>query len=333
MRVFISYRRDDTAGRAGRLFDLLVARLGQGNVFQDVAVMTPGADFTRQVQAAIASSDAVLVVIGPDWLTLGATGGGRKLDEPGDYVRGEIGAALSADVPVVPVLVGNAEMPAGDDLPDELRPLVHRHAVRLRDDSWHQDVEELLRRLDREEATARSHRPWLVAGAAIGLIVLGVLVWVWADRDGGGDGDDGDSSTSEPAPCVRPGDSWESIELAADPTAEGPDGTGRAFHLTVEDARFRPQGSDERIVVTLRLENTTAPGPDSGFSITLTDIKGLSVDDVSFGPPTCFNASPRQLDAGTAAELLVGFDGSYDPGSSIVLETNIADLDVTVADG
>ena len=295
--------------------------------------MTPGADFTQQVEAAIASSDAVLVVIGPEWLTLGTSGGARKLDDPGDYVRGEIGAALSAGVPVVPVLVGNAEMPQGSDLPDELRPLVHRHAVRLRDDSWHQDVDELVRRLDHERATARSRR-WLVVGTAVVLVVLGLLgalAWVWLGR---GDGDDdAESNASETSPCVRPGASWEAIELAADPTAEGRDASGRSFHLMVEDARFRAQESGERIVVVVRVENTSPAGEDAGFYITLTDIQGLYVDDVSMGPPVCFSASPLQLDAGTAAEVLVGFDGAFEAGSSMVLDTSIADLDVTVADG
>jgi hypothetical protein len=341
MRVFISYRRDDTAGRAGRLFDLLVVRLGQGNVFQDVAVMTPGADFTQQVEAAIASSDAVLVVIGPEWLTLGTSGGVRKLDEPGDYVRGEIGAALSAGVPVVPVLVGNAEMPQGSDLPDDLRPLVHRHAVRLRDDSFHQDVDELVRRLDHERATARSGRSWVVGTAVVLVVlvvlaVLGALAWLWfGDGDGNGDGDDDAEPTAAETtpPCVRPGASWESIELGDDPTAEGTDHIGRSFHLTVEDARFRDQGAGERIAVDLRVENTSPDGEDAGFYITLTDIQGLYVDDVSMGPPVCFSASPLQLDPGTAAEVLVAFDGSFEPGSTMVLDTSIADLDVTVTEG
>ncbi len=64
MRIFISYRRDDTAGRAGRLFDVLVSRLGGRNVFQDVAAIAPGVDFTQRVADAIAKSDSALVVIG-----------------------------------------------------------------------------------------------------------------------------------------------------------------------------------------------------------------------------------------------------------------------------
>jgi hypothetical protein len=143
MRMFISYRRDDTAGRAGRLFDVLVSRLGARNVFQDVAVIAPGTDFMQHVADAIGTCDAALVVIGSEWLTIRGADGRPRLNEPDDYVRAEIRAALSAEVPVVPVLVGQAQLPAAGDLPDELRPLVNRQAARIRDDSWHQDVDAL----------------------------------------------------------------------------------------------------------------------------------------------------------------------------------------------
>lgn len=122
MKIFISYRRDDTAGRAGRLFDVLVARFGARNVFQDVAAIAPGMDFAEQVDEAIAQSDAVLVVIGSEWLTIRGPYGTRRLDEPDDYVRREIGAALAAGVRVVPVLVDGALLPTPDDLPEAARP-------------------------------------------------------------------------------------------------------------------------------------------------------------------------------------------------------------------
>ena len=92
-------------GRAGRLFDVLVTRFGARNVFQDVAAIEPGTDFTQRVDDAIAQSDAALVVIGSDWLTMRGPDGTPRLDEPDDYVRREVGAALAADVRVVPVLV------------------------------------------------------------------------------------------------------------------------------------------------------------------------------------------------------------------------------------
>ena len=194
MKIFISYRRDDTAGRAGRLFDLLATRFGARNVFQDVTAIEPGTDFTQRVDEAIAQCDATLVVIGSDWLSMSGPDGTRRLDEPDDYVRREVGAALAAGVRVVPVLVDRAELPAPEDLPEALRPLAQRQAVALRDATWHQDVDALVRRLEGEELidTPRRRglgRRWpLVAGAA-GLLAVAVLVgWtvLGDDDDNGG---------------------------------------------------------------------------------------------------------------------------------------------------
>ena len=176
MKIFISYRRDDTAGRAGRLFDLLATRFGARNVFQDVTAIEPGTDFTQRVDEAIAQCDATLVVIGSDWLTMSGPDGTRRLDESDDYVRREVGAALAAGVRVVPVLVDRAELPAPEDLPEVLRPLAQRQAVALRDATWHQDVDALVRRLEGEELIDAPRRRWpLVAGAA-GVLAVAVLV-------------------------------------------------------------------------------------------------------------------------------------------------------------
>ena len=95
MKIFLSYRRDDTGGRAGRLFDVLVARFGAQNVFQDVSSAAPGFDFTERVEQAIATSDAVLVVIGPSWLDSATADGRRRIDQPDDFVRHEVGSALA----------------------------------------------------------------------------------------------------------------------------------------------------------------------------------------------------------------------------------------------
>ena len=164
MKIFISYRRDDTAGRAGRLFDLLATRFGARNVFQDVTAIEPGTDFTQRVDEAIAQCDATLVVIGSDWLSMSGPDGTRRLDEPDDYVRREVGAALAAGVRVVPVLVDRAELPAPEDLPEALRPLAQRQAVALRDATWHRDVDALVRGLEGEELLDTPRRRGLGVG-------------------------------------------------------------------------------------------------------------------------------------------------------------------------
>jgi hypothetical protein len=171
----------------------------------------------------------------------------------------------------------------------------------------------------------------VVAGVVVVVVILGLVGWVWAGRDRGGG--DGDASPADPGPCPRPGDSWQPIELTADPTSELTDAVGRSFELTVEDARYRARGSDVQIVVALSLYNTTPPEEDGAFYVGAGDFGEMFVDEASIGPRTCFSASPQNVDTGVSSELLVGFNGAYEPGSSLVIETTIADRDVTVADG
>src|SRR6476620_936107 len=126
MRVFVSYRRDDTAGRAGRLGDSLSTRLGTGNVFQDVGSIAPGVDFEAAILGALADTDATIVVIGPDWATLEGPDALPRLRERVYYLGQEVAAALTSGQPVVPVRVGGGRLPATDELPDELAPLLRR---------------------------------------------------------------------------------------------------------------------------------------------------------------------------------------------------------------
>ncbi len=57
-KIFISYRRDDSSGHTGRIFDRLEGRFGQGQVFMDVDTIRPGPDFVEMVQQAVGSCDA-----------------------------------------------------------------------------------------------------------------------------------------------------------------------------------------------------------------------------------------------------------------------------------
>jgi predicted ATPase len=143
-RLFLSYRREDSGGHAGRLADHLLDRFGNGSVFTDVESIEAGADFTEEIDAAILGCDAVLVVIGPTWVDTPASSGARRLDEPSDFVRREIQTALASDARVIPVLVGGARMPAESDLPPPIAPLAHRHAVELLDRRWRVDVDGLI---------------------------------------------------------------------------------------------------------------------------------------------------------------------------------------------
>ncbi len=120
-KIFISYRRNDSATSAGRLYDRLEGHFGQDQVFMDIDTIRPGLNFVEVVQQAIADSDGLIAVIGQEWLTASDGTGGRRLDQPDDLVRLEIATALERGIRVVPVLLQGAEMPRGIDLPEGLK--------------------------------------------------------------------------------------------------------------------------------------------------------------------------------------------------------------------
>ena len=168
--IFISYRREDTGGHAGRLFDRLTARFGDDPVFMDVQDIRPGQNFQTSIDETLARCDCVVVVIGPRWLSTVR----ERAALPEDFVRYEIAAALQRGIPVIPVLVGGARMPTAADLPDDLRPLSRRHAVEIRDERFEDDVQRLAEAV-REASGAvvrhgRGRGLWL--RAALGLALL-----------------------------------------------------------------------------------------------------------------------------------------------------------------
>lgn len=143
-RIFISYRRADTTGYAGRLADSLDAYFGKDRIFRDVGSIEPGADFTEGIAQSLRQAGACIVLIGPRWL-VSEDGGKPRLHDPDDYVAGEIAAALESRRPVIPVLVEGATMPRADDLPKRLSELARRNAVTITDERWHSDVTRLAR--------------------------------------------------------------------------------------------------------------------------------------------------------------------------------------------
>jgi hypothetical protein len=144
--VFVSYRRDDSQGFAGRLTDDLADVLGPDRVFRDIEIPV-GSDFSDVLHRAIAASDALLVVIGRHWAAQGERGHGARLFEPTDWVRTEIEAALAQRKQVIPVLVGGAAMPPAAALPDSIARLSRLQAATLSDRRWDADIGELAERL------------------------------------------------------------------------------------------------------------------------------------------------------------------------------------------
>src|ERR1700743_3894585 len=141
--VFISYRREDSSGYAGRLFDILSVEFGEKNTYMDIDTIKGGDDFASVIGQKIGVSDVLVAVIGDRWLTVKEESGTRRLDNPRDFVRIEIAQALQRGIRVIPVLVAGAVMPPARDLPDDLRALCERQAVDIRDSHFHQDAQQL----------------------------------------------------------------------------------------------------------------------------------------------------------------------------------------------
>ncbi len=149
-RVFISYRRDDSPGHSGRLYDALSGRYGPDQVYMDLdTVNTPlGGDYRARIRETVRSCKLLVAVIGRRWLTLADAHGRRRIDLDGDLVRQEIAAALELGIPVVPALVQGAEMPNPTELPESLAGLPDREAIELSDGRWHYDLGRLMVRID-----------------------------------------------------------------------------------------------------------------------------------------------------------------------------------------
>ncbi len=138
--IFISYRRDDTEGEAGRLFDDLTRSFGERSVFMDVDGINPGMDFRKAIDENVASCGVLLAMIGPTWSTIQNNAGERRLDDANDFVRLEIASALARNIAVIPVLVHNAKMPRPDELPENLKDLAFRNSVEITHARWNSDV-------------------------------------------------------------------------------------------------------------------------------------------------------------------------------------------------
>jgi TIR domain-containing protein len=223
--IFVSYRRTDAPAHAGRIYERLVERFGKDNVYKDLDSTAPGADFAEVINEKIAGCDALVAVIGREWLSTTRRWHGRRLlEDPHDWVRREIAAALERNIRVVPVLVEGARMPSADDLPEDVKMLARRHAVELSETAWTPQLGQLIDSLaaappptaltgdalapvsasphpPRRERTAL---PRLRAAAAA-LIVCGLPIGIAIVLVDGGDNDHGAGAGSEKAALTEPG--------------------------------------------------------------------------------------------------------------------------------
>jgi hypothetical protein len=147
-RIFISYRREDSAGYAGRLYDRLSQHFGSDQIFMDIDTIKPGVDFVEVIEEAVGSCDVLIALIGKQWLTITDARGQQRLNDPTDFVRLEIKAALDRNIRVIPALIRGAAMPRSQALPEGLKSLARRNAIEISDTRFHQDVDRLISELE-----------------------------------------------------------------------------------------------------------------------------------------------------------------------------------------
>ena len=323
MRVFVSYRRDDAGGYAGRLTDALLQRLGPESVFQDVTAISPGQDYTVAIDRALADSDAALVVIGPGWLTAVTPQGTRRLLEADDYVHLELARALERDIRVIPVLVGGARMPEAAELPDDLQGLAQRQALEMHNEAWHHDIDGLVRSLRGEPAVpANRRRRWLVAGTVlIALLGLGAGAWfLWGPGTGAQTG-----PAAAIAPCAQPASKvWNRIPLNKNPTAVDREYPGNPLIFTVKEAHWRAHNGKWQVILATTVENAAQQTLYVGDY----QYKSLVVAQREFNV-TCFSPTSDSVDPGIVDDELVGFDVKCKPTGLIQLVLDSGRISVT----
>ena len=183
-RIFISYRREDSAGHAGRLIDRLRRDFGSDSVFIDVDNIHLGHDFKQELEKAVALCNVMIVVIGKMWLDCqDPITGTRRIDSKEDWVRFETVEALNRRIPVVPVLVQGAKIPKKKKLPEDLQALSDRQAATLSDEHWEASTSELVRRLTQLSGKSgpKYWLAWPYRSASIVAVVtmVGVFAAAW----------------------------------------------------------------------------------------------------------------------------------------------------------
>jgi hypothetical protein len=160
MNIFISYRRNDTAPYAGRLYDRLSEHFGREHVFIDIDTMKPGDDFVAVIEEKVAACDVALVLIGSRWLGDANDQVPPRIDRTEDFVRLEVVSALKHGVRVIPVLVDGTPKPPTANLPDDLALLARRHALEISNNRFHEDVNRLIEAIVSAKRKKRNYIFW-----------------------------------------------------------------------------------------------------------------------------------------------------------------------------
>jgi hypothetical protein len=296
VRVFLSYRRDDASGHAGRLHDDLQSKLGVGSVFQDVVSIGPGERYRRLIQQAIDASDVVIAVMGRNWAATDGDGRSRLADDH-DVVRAEIETALAADRRVVPVLVDRADLPPAGSLPESLRPLLELNAIELRDEAWAADIRRLYAAIGVPTRTATDRRRgWLLAAGAVAVAVLAIVGWTTLHGGGGGD----NATSGRPITIATPTDTPQPLPSLAQVSTRLAGSSGRVVY-EVRGWWVTPEALAGRRTVTIdaKVTNNT---PES-----------ISVY------PELFHLRSGGVDMGTPRISTLEGDESPDPDEAMIV--------------
>ena len=148
VQIFLCYRREDTQGFAGRIYDNLASKYGQEQVFRDIDSTPAGIRYSTWIESRVSQSTVMIVLIGNAWLSAKDPAGQRRLDSPKDWVRREIEAALRHDIPIIPVRVQGARLPSEEELPSSIAELVEFQDAEVTDRRWAYDVGQLIQAID-----------------------------------------------------------------------------------------------------------------------------------------------------------------------------------------
>jgi hypothetical protein len=311
-RIFISYRRDDSAGYVGRLYDKISERFGEESVFMDVDAIQPGQDFVAVIEKAVSSCDVLLAVIGKQWMTITDDHGYRRIDNPNDFVRLEIAAALRRkNVVVIPVLVRDAMMPSAAYLPADLQPLARRNAHVVSDRNFHRDVDDLIEILRKATRRRLPLRLLLILLVLLGLLAGGYLLGTTLLEDGSlGEQDAETMETDTPTPApqsseIQPTSGLWEITFRFDPNDACGDRKGQveeaeeSFRFVIiqdGDLLIRRVGEEGPPEEFWRVEpNIYLQGEYDGFFIQLEVVAPDHMEEVFSHPPEAFGVPPENV--------------------------------------
>ena len=179
--IFISHRRDDSEGFAGRLRDRLVEQLGESAVSHDLERMPNSENVRKLIDDSVRQCRVMLVIIDKKWLDIKDSSGQRRLDREDDLVRLEISAGLKYGLNVIPVLLRGTPMPRVSELPESIQELVTRNPVLIGSNSFNPDFKKLIEvigPLAKEQSSGRRTTLILAGGIGIALAVTAAAIWL-----------------------------------------------------------------------------------------------------------------------------------------------------------